>query len=122
MIRRANIAATASLLVLISSAVPSQELPSALSENPFSRPDFVVTLGEARPLLTGPMQLELRATLLADGQALANINGEILAAGQMYEDYRVLQIAEGQAVLIKDGVRLVLDLYDNQPESDADRD
>jgi len=116
MMRSAKIAAAAFVLYMIGGTAVAQEAAPALKSNPFSRPAFVVDLPRApAPLLvTQPAALELRTTLVGDGKALANINGEILAVGQSYENYRVLSIAEGRVVLSNDGERIALDLYEMQ--------
>lgn len=98
-----------------------QQASSVLNANPFSRPDFVLTLGEARGVNAAVESagLELRATLLAGREALANISGEILAVGQFYQSYRVAYIAEGRVVLAREGERVTLELVERQDGSDA---
>src|SRR5688500_9507800 len=94
------------------------------SHNPFNRPAFTLALRSAGTPFAAPLpaMLALRATLVAEGLTLANIDGEILAVGETYAGYRVAAISEGQAVLVKDGERLILDVYVRQTTSDVTND
>ena len=75
----------------------------------------------AAVFLEQPVELRLLATLVSDGRSLANLNGEVLAAGATYEGYRLLSIGEGRVVLMKDGERTTLDLHDTA-DTDVTRD
>jgi hypothetical protein len=112
----------AALLALGSAALLAQEAVAPLRRNPFSRPDYVVAL-TAAPVAEGgatsPVALELRATLVANGIRLANIDGEILAVGESYAGYRLVRIEEGRVTVRKDGERLVLDAYARQTGADT---
>ena len=103
-------------LMLSIGAVLAQEPPSDNVANPFDRPEFVLGLGSPAAVVQAvpPVRLELRATMVGAGSALANINGQTLSAGQTYEGYRVVSIREGHVVLSKNGERLELDVYENQ--------
>ncbi len=120
---RYPVGALACTLGLFSLATSGQELQGELSKNPFSRPSYVVQLQEAPAaiFLAEPVELQLLATLVSDGRSLANLNGEVLAAGATYEGYRLLSIGEGRVVLMKDGERTTLDLHDTA-DTDATRD
>ena len=91
------------------------QLPT-LRANPFSRPSYVLRLDEtpSAAALEGPVELELRATMVSGNRALININGTLLGTGDEYEGYRVVAISEGRAVLSNDGERLVLNVYERQ--------
>jgi hypothetical protein len=116
------------LLVLLaahgSTAVIAQEDAQPPSLNPFSRPAFTAVFGQggARVFVSTPPTLELRATLVTNGQALANIDGQIVAPGEVYEGHRIVRIEEGRIILLKDGERVLLDLYENPTRSDASRE
>ena len=92
----------------------AQELPEALTKNPFSRPSFMVELQDApTPVFTvEPVELELIATLVSNGRSLANIDGEVLGLGDTYEGHRVTWIGEGRVVLVKDGEQTTLNLHE----------
>ena len=109
------------LAVLLASAAFAGEEDSPPSRNPFNRPAFVVALRQpaAEPFAAAPAAPELRATLVAEGRRLANINGKILAPGDRYDGYLILRIEEGRAVLRKDGQRITLDVYEQQTPSSA---
>jgi hypothetical protein len=94
------------------------------SQNPFNRPEFMLALRPAaeNPLGAPPAALKLKATLVTNGLTLANIDGEILAVGQTYAGYRIAAIAEGRAVLVRDGERLVLDVFEQQTATDGAHD
>ena len=111
-------------LALGSSAVLAQELLERTGTNPFDRPDFVMNLGSPATVAQAiePVRLELRATMVGTGSAMANINGEILSVWQTYEGYRVIAIREGRVVLSKDGARLELNIYDRQQGVSENRD
>jgi hypothetical protein len=109
-------------LALLAGAAPAQEAPrQELAKNPFSRPEFMTELRDAPAaiFLARPVELRLLATLISDGESLANINGEVLARGETYEGHRVLHIAEDRVVLAKNGERVTLDLY---ATTDSDTD
>jgi hypothetical protein len=77
--------------------------------------------GAVPVLVAPPVALELRATLVSNGRPLANINGEVLAVGQSYEGHRLIYVEEGRAVLLRDGERVTLSVYDRQMESNETR-
>ncbi len=114
----------AALTMLAFLAAAAQELQSPPLRNPFSRPDFMVatrTTPSAQSFLAAPVELELRATLVSNGRTLANVNGQVLAVGQSYEGHRLIYVEEGRAVLLRDGERLTLSVYERQSESDERR-
>lgn len=110
------------LLVLGGPALKAQEAAPPLSHNPFSRPPYMLALNAAPTAgesPTQPVALELRATLVAEGVAMANIDGEILAIGQSYAGYRLVHVEEGRVIVVKDGERMVLDVYTRQTGADT---
>ena len=102
----------------------AQDSPPQLRINPFTRPAYTLTLDAvARPVAQQvPIALELRATMVGPDSAYANINGRILSAGQGLEGYRVLWINEGRAMLVKDGERLLLNVYERQLGLDREQE
>ena len=111
-------------LLLLTAPGAAQDPDPALATNPFDRPAFVVTLGDvASPgPMALPVRLELRTTMVGEDAALANIDGEILSAGDTVDGYRVASIREGRVILTKDGERIVLDVYATQLGEDEGRD
>jgi hypothetical protein len=53
---------------------------------------------------------QLRAIVYAPGRSLANVGGRILAAGDWFGDYRLLEIQERSVTLVRRGVKQVLRL------------
>lgn len=51
---------------------------------------------------------QLRALMVTPGRALANINGQILAAGEWFGDYQLIKVEERGVTLKKRGVTSVL--------------
>jgi hypothetical protein len=98
-----------SLLALAS--LPAQAQPQPLRD-PFARP--------ARPAPAAEQESEapeepqaaprLRAVMVAPGRSLANINGQILAAGEWFGDYQLIKVEERGVTLVKRGVKSVLPL------------
>jgi hypothetical protein len=46
--------------------------------------------------------------MVAPGRALANINGQILAAGEWFGDYQLIKVEERGVTLSRRGVKSVL--------------
>ena len=110
------------ILALGGHALEAQDASPPLNHNPFSRPPYMVALSTAPATVnsaTAPVLLELRATIVTEGVAMANIDGEILAVGQSYAGYRLVRVEEGRAFLRKDGERIVLDIYARQTGADT---
>ena len=108
-----------SLLVIACPGTASaDQLPA---KNPFNKPDFMNVVEEAPSrLATSDVpteELSLKATLLAEGRGLANIDGVVLAPGDEYQGYRLLNVTEEGVVLERDGNRVVLQLY-QEPEDE----
>jgi hypothetical protein len=55
-----------------------------------------------------PVLPQLRAVMVAPGRALANINGQILAAGEWFGDYQLIKVEERGVTLSRRGVKSVL--------------
>ena len=112
------------LAVLLAGAAFAGEEDSPPSRNPFNRPAFVVALRQpaAEPFASASTAPALRATLVAEGRRLANINGKILGPGEMYDGYLIVRIEEGRAVLRKDGQHITLDVYEQQTPSSTTND
>ena len=94
------------LLALAAGTVQAQPL-----RDPFARP----ALPAPNAALNGAPEPEvpqvlprLRAVMVAPGGALANINGQILAAGEWFGDYQLIKVEERGVTLSKRGVKSVL--------------
>jgi hypothetical protein len=75
--------------------------------DPFARPALPVpTPAQAQAAAEAAepaVQPQLRAIMVAPGQALANISGRILAVGESFGDYRVVKIRERSVTLVSRG-------------------
>ena len=94
-----------------------------ISKNPFTRPGYTADRPLPGPLAAPPEDqepLELRATLVAGGRVMANLNGEILEPGDEIQGHRLLRVTEGEAVLLRDGTRMTLLVRDDREEADRD--
>jgi hypothetical protein len=95
----------------------------ALTKNPFTRPGYTADRPlptNAEPPVVEFVPLQLKATLIAGKQALANINGEILAPGDQIQGHRLIRVREREVVLSKNGERLTLSVDDDKEENRRD--
>ncbi|QOY94537.1 hypothetical protein IM543_01005 [Massilia sp. UMI-21] len=98
------------VLAAVAAAAPAAAQAQPLRD-PFVRPALPApaqqgTVADAMPE-TPP---RLRAIVLAPGRSLANIDGQILAVGNWFGDYRVIRIQERAVTLLRRGVTSVLEL------------
>ncbi len=72
--------------------------------DPFAQPDL-----ERPPVAAKPRwSPELRATLEAGPQSMANLGGTILNIGEEAHGYRLIEVGEGDAIFLKGNARVVL--------------
>jgi hypothetical protein len=85
-----------------------------LRHNPFVQPQIAAARTEESPE-ESPQEgvFELRATLHAGAQSLANVNGVILRLGEEVEGYRLAEVEERSAVLRRGETRIVVSLEDD---------
>lgn len=94
----------AALLLALASVAPAQA-----GRDPFARPALPVPApmpaeaAAAAAAAEPAARPQLRAIMVAPGQALANISGRILAVGESFGDYRVLRIRERSVTLLSRG-------------------
>jgi MSHA biogenesis protein MshK len=92
--------------------------PAQAGRDPFARPALPPAAALDAQAATEPAPPpQLRAIMVAPGQALANINGRILAVGEWIGDYRVVRIRERSVTLATRGgakSELALDQAGNQ--------
>lgn len=93
-----------------------------LRRNPFvhrqiHRPDLPSAAGrgaESNGAEFGPEDIELRSTLVAGDGSLANLNGVIMAPGEVIGRYRLVQVHEDEVVLMRDGRKIVVPAAGNK--------
>jgi hypothetical protein len=93
--------------------------PAHAGRDPFARPAVppAAAPDAQAPAAEPAAPPQLRAIMVAPGQALANINGRILAVGEWFGDYRVVRIRERSVTLATRGgakTELALDQAGNQ--------
>jgi len=104
-----------------SAAVPGER--QELRINPFMKPDLT-----SEPDVSGadsieerdPADLELRGTLMAGSDPMANIGGVILEVGEEVDGYRLVSIDEREVVLEKGSVRKTLTMDDGESNTRND--
>ncbi len=85
-----------------------------LEFDPFRIPTFAIQRDRDSASLT-PQALawkpELRATMIAGNNSMANVDGAIIKVGEEIQGYTLLEVRMGAAIFIKDGnpVELTLD-------------
>ena len=93
-------------LILSLAAVGSAAAAEPAERNPFARParsaPSAVTAGPAAE--TAPT-FSLRATMAAGANSLVNIDGRIVAIGEVYAGYRLVSVGEGSAVFVRNGIQ-----------------
>jgi len=107
----ARFSLTAPVLVatLLSLGVQA-EGPPPLVHNPFSRPPSAV-LPDALPVFSADgseQPLDLRATMVAGADRLANVAGRTLRPGDEVQGYKLLQVLEDRAVFSREGQRVTV--------------
>jgi hypothetical protein len=107
--RRSLLLITAVVCAAGALAAESEGVPA---RNPFTRPAYMIAALAPTAAPVAIPELRLRATLIGSGAPLANIDGEILTIGQTHAGYRLARIQEGRVVLLKDGERTLLEVYE----------
>lgn len=119
--RRVNITGCVALGMLLWLPFVAATEPPQLAHNPFARPPSEGNL-QNEPVATRSgvvRELDLRATLVASSDRLANVGGKTLGPGEQYQGYTLLQVFEDRAVFAKDGARLTIHV---KPELEDDDD
>ena len=89
------------------------EGPRPLRRNPFSHPDLNPPPPPPAAAAAAELRaddLDLRATLVAGKDSLANVNGTLLKPGQEIEGFRLVRVGEGESVFTKEGKTIVVTL------------
>ncbi|MDH3613690.1 MAG: hypothetical protein OES10_10455 [Gammaproteobacteria bacterium] len=119
MTRMQQLAVATSFLLTLCVAAGAAE-PPRLTHNPFTRPPSQVTIPDR--LLERPdgstQELDLRATLVASRDKLANVAGKILRPGDEVHGYTLLQVFEDRAVFTREGNQLTIYVKPNLEQDD----
>ncbi|MDH3430115.1 MAG: hypothetical protein OEM60_08965 [Gammaproteobacteria bacterium] len=95
--------------VLQFSAAGATEQPQ-LAHNPFARPPSRIT-APVRPSVRtdgSTQEIDLRATLVASSNRLANVAGRILRPGDEVQGYTLIRVYENRAIFAREGSRLTI--------------
>lgn len=81
-------------------ALPLDGVAASLRHDPFQRPDLNRAV-ESRTsgASATPLDIRLRATVVAGAASVANIDGRLYRLGDEVKGYRVLRITEGSVLL-----------------------
>ncbi len=101
--------------LLIYGVVAAGELlteQAGIDHNPFERPRELRAhaVGNEAPTLMAKGALELRGVLIAGSGSQANINGRIMALGEVLDGYRLVSVSTEEVQLRRDGEKIVLRL------------
>ncbi|MFK7794517.1 MAG: hypothetical protein AB8B89_04135 [Gammaproteobacteria bacterium] len=87
---------------------------NSLKRNPFAKPSQFNVVGNADENIDVNNNLVLKATLVSSGSgSVANINGEMIMVGQKINNYELVSVDIGSAVLIANGKEKRLIVNDN---------
>lgn len=94
-------------IVILAAALALPASGQALRD-PFARPATAAALAAAQAPADVAVPPRLRAIMYEPGKSLVNINGRILAVGDLFDDYRVTAISANSATLTRRGSQRVI--------------
>ncbi|HUO82312.1 MAG TPA: hypothetical protein VM616_05580 [Gammaproteobacteria bacterium] len=90
-------------LFLLLSAGQTGVAAEPSGRNPFARPARG-GLPASAPQPAAAPAFSLRATMAAGASSLVNIDGRIVAIGEVYAGFRLVSVGEGSAVFARNGI------------------
>jgi hypothetical protein len=112
------------LLAAAAWSVDADDVKLILTTDPFRKPELAevapiepIVLNEAPEAVAVP---RLRAIMHAPQTTLVNLDGELVAVGGRYEDFRVVAAGERNAVLLKGEDSYVVSVDDPEAEGGED--
>jgi len=101
--------ALAAAMLLQSSTIAAAEQPQ-LAHNPFARPPSEVAAPVRALMRTdgSKQEIDLRATMVASKDKLANVAGKILRPGDEVQGYTLVRVYEDRAIFRREGNRLTV--------------
>ena len=106
-------------LALATLTLPAPAARRAAAPGPFLPPPefraIMQSAGGARTAVGA--RPVIRGILVADGESLVNLNGQIIGVGEEANGYRLIEVGDEQAIFQHDGEIITLALY---PDEDND--
>ncbi len=100
-----------SAAIMLSALVISEEA-GALSRDPFARPDILsqpaTSKVDKKSTVTEARKLRLKATMIAGKWSIANLEGHLLSPGDEIQGYKLLEVHEDKAILLKNGIKVTI--------------
>ncbi len=98
--------------VLGATAARGEEEPVILEHDPFARPAALAGAapgsGASRASAASLGSAELRATVVAGSESMANVDGVIVKMGEELNGYRLVEVGDRRAVFEREGARRIL--------------
>jgi len=104
------------MLILMCLTQTCHAAEQLLSTNPFAIPvGTAVMQSISSPVeQESPVRLELRGTIVAGQQSLANISGVIVSLGEEVNGYKLVGVQQREVVLLREHSRRILSVDDEQ--------
>lgn len=107
-----DISYTTLIFLLLSSICFAEEYKKKLHKNPFVKPAYISTHSMSDNSDSGKAysqaDIELFATLYAEDQSLANVDGVIMFVGEKIKGYKLISVGVGTATFSKNGEKITL--------------
>ena len=105
------------IVILLAAFAASAQSPGpTLRHNPFAGRPAAASVEDDAAVPAAPdpaaasWSAELRATLVAGERSMANLGGTLLGIGEEAHGYRLLEVRDWDALFMKDGERVVLEI------------
>ena len=112
---------TAAITFFVPALAAATEPQVELQRNPFARPaaeELIANVAIVNEDLAVERDPGLRAVLVAGSKSVVNIGGVILQVGECTDEYCLLSVEEGKALISRNDRKIVLSVYeqDNSEE------
>ena len=97
------------IIAVVTGILFSQGVTAQLLQNPFKPPQLLQQSDTAKPNKNKPIREnwypQLRATMRAGENSMANINGQILSIGEKIDGFELVEVYERDVFFIKQGLK-----------------
>lgn len=93
--------------------------PPSLNANPFSRPRDLTSRRGPQPADGGGVATagrELRAVLSGRNGGIANLGGELVETGSLYDGYQLMRIERDTAIFMRGGAEIRIEIGEDLPD------